>query len=66
MNDERIVYVRRVDGWQKIDFKDIAIGEDFILCESDGTPVGHYVAISTPYFNEDGIGTIRNVEVIAQ
>lgn len=66
MNNERIVYVRRGQGWERIGFMDLAIGEAFILCEPDGVPVGHYVAITQPYFNADNIGTIQNVEVNVQ
>jgi len=62
----RKVYVQRGNGWQQIDFMNIAIGEVFILCESDGTPVGHYVAISTPYLNVNNIETVKRVEIIAK
>lgn len=66
MND-RIVYVRRgpESKWTKIAFSEIAINEDFILCESDGTPVGHYIAASGPYTNRYGVDEIRVLESIS-
>ncbi len=68
MNTERIVYAKRgtKNEWTRISFQEIAINEDFILCEPDGIPVGHYHAMSAPYLNKAGIGTIQNIEVTSE
>lgn len=62
MKEQRKVYVMRSNNWQQIDFLDIQINESFILCESDGTPVGHYVAICRPR-SYNGIGEVETLEV---
>lgn len=65
MTNTRLVYAKRgpENKWTLITFDDIAINEDFILCEPDGVPVGHYLATSQPYVNVNGIDEIRNIEV---
>jgi hypothetical protein len=60
-SDRRFAYVKRSSKYEKIDFSQIAVNESFILCEPDGTPVGHYVAASWPY-EQRGIETIQVVE----
>lgn len=64
MNTRRKVYVRRGDPmkWKEIDFAALEINEPFILCEPDGTPVGHYVAASAVY-QTDGVDTVVTNEV---
>lgn len=61
-NDQRIVYVKRSEKYERINFDKLAINESFILCESDGTPVGHYCAASVPY-RQHGIYTIETIEI---
>lgn len=62
MSDRRFAYVKRTGKYEKVDFSEIVIGEPFILCEYDGTPVGHYVAASWPYCQK-GIDTVQVVEI---
>lgn len=62
MSSERAVYVKRGDKYQRIPFDALAINEPFILCEPDGTPVGHYVAASS-VFKLDGVSAVQTLEV---
>ena len=65
MNNKRLVYAKRgsEQKWTLIDFSDIAINEDFILCESDGTPVGHYWAMGVPSTDYHLVENIKAVEI---
>lgn len=48
--------------WIQVPFMDINIHEEFILCEKDGTPVCHAIAISDAR-EENGIGVIDQIEI---
>lgn len=64
MKNDRIVYVWRGERiWERISFYELTVGDAYILCESDGTPVGHFIAVSEPYTNKDRVGEIENVEM---
>jgi len=58
----RIIYVVRGDKYQSIKQEELAINEPFILCEADGTPVGHYIAASAT-FKVCGANAIRVIEI---
>lgn len=63
-NQTRFALVKRGvnSRWTKIKFIEIPINDYFILCEQDGTPVGYYRALSSPYVS-DGVWTIEMEEV---
>lgn len=64
--NERKVYARRGPEykWTLISFQEIAINEDFIICEADGTPIDHFIATSTPYMTRRAfLGDTMVVEV---
>lgn len=64
IHNDRKVYVKICSEWHRIPFLEIKHGEPFILCESDGTPVGFFVATSEPYLNDQGIGEVKSTEIM--